>query len=168
MFQQTICLVVRGEEVLLGIKNTGFDGGLGIGRWNGYGGHIESGETIRRTSVRETEEESTLITREEDLIPACHLIFVFAGKPKVECWIFIAKEWQGEPKDTKEMRSHAWFHCGCLPYVDEKGNLTMWPADRFWMPQVIRGAKLNGKIYFDERGNEVLRVELKEVESLDF
>ena len=31
MFQQTICLVVRGEEVLLGIKNTGFDGGLGIG-----------------------------------------------------------------------------------------------------------------------------------------
>jgi len=61
MFQQTICLVVRGEEVLLGIKNTGFDGGLGIGRWNGYGGHIESGETIRRTSVRETEEESALL-----------------------------------------------------------------------------------------------------------
>ncbi len=38
----TLCIPVREQRVLLGMKKRGF----GSGKWNGFGGKVESGETL--------------------------------------------------------------------------------------------------------------------------
>ena len=44
----TLVLVVQPERVLLGMKKRGF----GAGRWNGFGGKVEEGETIEDGAKR--------------------------------------------------------------------------------------------------------------------
>ena len=44
----TLTLVQRENEVLLGFKKRGF----GQGKWNGFGGKVEPGETIVNAAVR--------------------------------------------------------------------------------------------------------------------
>lgn len=58
----TLVLVVdKGTDgapwrILLGLKKRGF----GAGKWNGFGGKVEKGETIEAAALRELEEESGL------------------------------------------------------------------------------------------------------------
>lgn len=44
----TLIVVMNGDEVLLGMKKRGF----GIGKWNGFGGKVEAGETIADSAIR--------------------------------------------------------------------------------------------------------------------
>ena len=41
----TLCIIYHHHKILLGMKKRG----LGIGRWNGFGGHLEDGESIGRS-----------------------------------------------------------------------------------------------------------------------
>ena len=50
----TLCLVYEHPKILLGLKKRGF----GEGRWNGYGGKVNAGETIEESMIREMQEES--------------------------------------------------------------------------------------------------------------
>jgi 8-oxo-dGTP diphosphatase len=52
----TLCLLVRGEparEVLLGLKKRGF----GAGKYAGFGGSVEAGETVIQAAIRELQTE---------------------------------------------------------------------------------------------------------------
>ena len=55
MKQTTLCLLVKGDEILLAMKKRGF----GEGRWNGTGGKFdpENDKDIFDTAKRETKEE---------------------------------------------------------------------------------------------------------------
>ena len=44
----TLAFVCRDREILLGFKKRGF----GAGRWNGFGGKVENGETIEEGAKR--------------------------------------------------------------------------------------------------------------------
>ena len=44
----TLAFVRRQEEILLGYKKRGF----GAGNWNGFGGKVETGETIEDAAKR--------------------------------------------------------------------------------------------------------------------
>ena len=44
----TLVLIRESTRVLLGMKKRGF----GQGRWNGFGGKVEKGETILQAAVR--------------------------------------------------------------------------------------------------------------------
>ena len=44
----TLLFVRKDDEILLGMKKRGF----GTGKWNGFGGKIEAGETIEQAAVR--------------------------------------------------------------------------------------------------------------------
>lgn len=44
----TLVFVNRSQEILLGFKKRGF----GAGRWNGFGGKVEKGETIEEAAQR--------------------------------------------------------------------------------------------------------------------
>lgn len=44
----TLVLVTRNSEILLGLKKRG----LGEGKWNGFGGKVEFGETVIRAAMR--------------------------------------------------------------------------------------------------------------------
>ncbi len=56
----TLCLIVSEGRVNLGLKKRGF----GAGRFNGYGGKVESGETIQEAAIREVREECGVEVKE--------------------------------------------------------------------------------------------------------
>ena len=51
--QLTLVAVLKENNILLGMKKRGF----GEGRWNGFGGKVETGETIEEGAKRELKEE---------------------------------------------------------------------------------------------------------------
>jgi 8-oxo-dGTP diphosphatase/2-hydroxy-dATP diphosphatase len=44
----TLVLVLKKSQILLGLKKRG----LGVGKWNGFGGKIESQETVIQAAIR--------------------------------------------------------------------------------------------------------------------
>ena len=69
----TTLVFVRRDDgaVLLGKKRRGF----GVDKWNGFGGKVRSGESLRQAAVRELQEEVGLIVQPEHLVLTGHLQF---------------------------------------------------------------------------------------------
>lgn len=44
----TLMFVLDSGRVLLGMKKRGF----GVGRWNGFGGKVQAGETVEEGAIR--------------------------------------------------------------------------------------------------------------------
>ncbi|MEI6420206.1 MAG: NUDIX domain-containing protein [bacterium] len=144
MRKATICFCLKGKTVLLAIKNRGF----GEGKWNGYGGRVEELETPKEAAVRELCEESSLISKTDDLEQVALINFSFEGILKFECHVFITQFWEGEPKDSKEMVNPTYFPFENLPKE-------MWAADTMWIPKVLNGEKIKAYIDFSADGSTV-------------
>lgn len=134
----TLVLVDSGEAVLLGMKKRGF----GEGRWNGFGGKVEEGETVVAAAYRELQEEVGIVATE--LLQIGLLTFSFASDEALvlEVHVFQATAFTGDPVETEEMRP-AWFLYDAIPYDD------MWPDDRYWLPIVLQGRCVSGAFHFD-------------------
>lgn len=137
----TLVYVVKENEVCLGYKKRGF----GDRYWNGFGGKLEKGETMRQAAVREVYEESTITMTEDSLKQVGLFDFIFVDKKHLQVSVFFSKDWSGEPSETEEMKPK-WFPFDSLPY-DE-----MWMSDILWLPRVLTGEKMKGTFYFDETG----------------
>ena len=117
MKQATLIFLIRrgsSDFVLLGRKKRGFGGG----KYNGFGGKIEPGETARDAAVREVTEESGLVVAPDDLIPAGRVTFFFPARPDFDhdVALFVATRWDGEPRETEEMAPE-WFPIRSLPFA---------------------------------------------------
>lgn len=145
----TLCFCVTARSILLAMKKRGF----GVGRWNGFGGGIQTGESIAQAAVREVFEESELIVREGDLISSGLVRFHFAGEHRITSNIFISRYWEGLPHETEEMKP-AWFGQRDIPWEN------MWTADSEWLPGILQGEKIEGDIYYDAAGLVVERISL--------
>ena len=78
--QATLVLLFNGDpptKVLLGFKKFGF----GQGKYTGFGGKVEPGESILDTAVRELAEETGINLRAESLQHVAVLEFIFPNKP---------------------------------------------------------------------------------------
>ncbi len=132
----TLCIIQKGERVLLGMKKRGF----GEGRWNGFGGKLKEGESIGDSLIREVREEAGIEIK--DLKERGVLEFEFQGNPEIlEVHIFGTKHFDGEPKETEEMRPQ-WFALHEIPFD------SMWPDDRYWFPLFLKGKKFKGRFLF--------------------
>jgi|SRR5687767_5448283 len=133
----TLCLVVRGGSLLLGMKKRGF----GAGRWNGFGGKVEAGESIEDGARRELREEAGIEASSLAMIGM--LTFVFEGDPvALEVHVFRTDAFAGEPAETEEMRP-AWFAFDRIPFDD------MWLDDRYWLPHALDGKRVRGLFRFE-------------------
>ncbi len=150
----TLCLVLRENQILLGMKKRGF----GAGRWNGFGGKVEAGETIEAAAKRETEEECGIVITEMEKVGIHEFEFENARGDILEVHVFRVDTWTGEPRETEEMRPQ-WFTTDAIPY-DE-----MWPDDIHWVPVFLTGKKFRTKFLFGE-GDTILETEVVPV--LDF
>lgn len=126
--------------------------GFGAGRWNGFGGKVESGETIEDAAKREVWEEAGI--RVADIEKVGHINFEFVGDPVIlEVNVFKAGSFYGEPSESDEMKPQ-WFHKDEIPFDQ------MWPDDRHWFPLFLAGKKFTGKFLFEGQ-DKILKQELK-------
>lgn len=135
--QLTLSIVYKDNKVLLGFKKRGF----GVGRWNGFGGKVEEGETIEEAAKRELQEESGIIA---DRIKKMGVLdFEFESDPKIlEVHIFLVTSFTEEPVETEEMRPE-WFAVDKIP-LD-----SMWSDDVYWLPYILEAKKFRGRFLFD-------------------
>ncbi|MBN1618994.1 NUDIX domain-containing protein [Candidatus Dojkabacteria bacterium] len=135
------------KYICLGRKKTGH----GIGKWNGFGGKQEKGETSPQAARREIYEESNVKVNIEDL----HLTgkikyFEPTGNWSVD--VYICEKWDGKISPTNEMEPK-WFLCSEVPYEQ------MWPNDRIWLPNVLESRKFKIHFFHDIDGNLLKKVE---------
>lgn len=134
------------EQVLLARKSP--KAKVAEGKWNGYGGGVEKGETTRHACVRETDEESDhgLILREWNLERRGSIIFHNPlGKGDRRVHFYICRRFSGKAKSTDEMRKPTWFD------VEKVDTLDMMTADRLFVLRILKGQKIKvGLVRFGE------------------
>lgn len=154
MRQATLCLLVRGNpptEALLGFKKAGF----GAGKYIGFGGKVEVGETVAQAAVREMQEETGVTVSVQDLQKVAELTFLFPSSPSwsQEVHVFLACSWRGHAVEGREMRP-AWFPVASLPYED------MWDDGAHWLPRILAGERIRATYTFRGNNETIDRVEV--------
>ncbi len=130
-------MVFKNDQILLGMKKRGF----GEGRWNGFGGKLEEGETIEEGAARELEEEVGIVAKGMEKIGI--LDFSFDSDPKLlEVHVFKVTEYSGEPFESEEMKPE-WFNFENIPFEQ------MWSDDEYWFPLMLNNKQFKGKFHFD-------------------
>jgi len=140
----TLCFCIRDDSVLLAMKKRGF----GAGKWNGYGGKVSEKESPRTAAARELKEESHLSVAETALEQVALVRFYFDSSQLFECHVFLARDWEGEPSESEEMKPR-WFSISQLPFAE------MWVADSKWIHLILAGKKLEAEVNFNTDGSEV-------------
>lgn len=132
----TLLFIVKKGNVLLIRKKRG----LGAGKINGPGGHIEPGETPMNAAIREVVEELGVtpcgtITHNGEL--------EFHGPEfDIEVHVFVATDFTGMAEETDEAIP-IWMYIEDIPYDQ------MWEDDKYWLPAVLEGLTVRGKFVFD-------------------
>ena len=150
----TLCFLIRenpAPEVLLGFKKVRF----GAGKYAGFGGGVEPGETIIGAAVREMKEETSVTVFEDKLQRVGHLTFLFPDKP---AWsqvvhVFSTREWEGEPVESEEMRPE-WFRQEEIPYEQ------MWQDAAHWLPKILARERIRATYIFNVDNESVDDVRL--------
>ncbi|XP_070957788.1 oxidized purine nucleoside triphosphate hydrolase-like [Oncorhynchus clarkii lewisi] len=148
----TLVLVVQPGRVLLGMKKRWF----GAGKWNGFGGKVQPGETIEEAARRELQEESGFTVDALDKIG--NITFEFIGETELlDTHVFRADNYNGEPTESDEMRPQ-WFDSDKISFGQ------MWVDNILWFPLMLQ-KKFFG--YFKFQGHDlIIDHKLEEVEKL--
>ncbi len=150
MVEATLCIPILGdpiEQVLLGLKKVGF----GRGKYTGFGGKIEPGETIAASAARELAEETGIAVPFDGLHQVGYITFTFPARPEWDFGVhlFLVDRWQGQPTESDEMRP-TWFPVSAIPYE------RMWDDGRYWLPHLIAGKRIRATFVFNP-DNETVR-----------
>lgn len=142
MLHTAVMLLKKDGKVLLGLKKRGF----GMGKLTSVGGKQEKGESIDETAIRETFEEiSVKVTEMEHMADIVFDNLHYKGKPERDMMhVFVATKWQGEPQESDEIKPE-WVKISEMPYQ------RMWGDNEHWLPEVLRGNKVEAWFYYNEK-----------------
>ena len=164
MKQATLCFLIKevqnGRELLLAMKKRGF----GAQRWNGVGGKLDpqkGDKKITDTAIRETEEELGIKVKRMEKVAVFNFYYPYLAETDKKDWqvhVFLANDWEGEPKETKEM-APKWFREKEIPFNE------MWPDDEIWLPRFLRGEKLTGNFFF-KKGDLIDKYDIKIIQCI--
>jgi mutator protein MutT len=134
----TEALIVRDGKVLLGRRKKN---GFGQGKWLGFGGKVEPGETVEEAMTREFKEEAGINVNNYEKRGV--LTFHYVNDPDMEVHYYEVLTYDGEPTESDEMEN-AWFNIADIPYNK------MWPNDKYWLPMFLKKEYFSGEFWFDE------------------
>lgn len=140
----TLAFVSEEDRLLLGLKKRGF----GAGKWNGFGGKVEQGETIEEAAHRELLEETGLVCKNMRKVGVVMVQFI-ANPIVMEVHVFAAHGgYEGTPTESDEMLPK-WFKQDEIPYDD------MWDDDRMWIPLLLSNQCFSGHFMLSESSNMI-------------
>jgi len=148
----TIVIIHQADKVLLGMKKRGF----GMGRYNGFGGKVETDESIEEAARREIFEEASLEIIDLEKIGVIDFSWQ-DKKEELEVHIFKSTQFNGLPEETGEMKPE-WFDIKNIPYKK------MWSDDIYWLPLFLQNKKFTAKFIFNNK-DKVLSHKIKELEN---
>jgi 8-oxo-dGTP pyrophosphatase MutT (NUDIX family) len=135
----TLCVVYDNTRILLGMKKRGF----GMGRWNGFGGKVEPGESAEQAAQRELREEAGL--QPQEFLKRGILQFHYPWDEKIwHIHIFSTTKFFGEARESDEMLPR-WFLHTEIPYT------AMWADDPYWLPKILAGKNIEGVFHFKDK-----------------
>jgi len=145
--------------VLLGYKKQGY----GCGKYTGFGGKVETGETVLEAAVRELFEETSIRVSESDLAHVGNLTFIFPYKPEwtQEVYAYLLTDWIGEAVESREMIPR-WFDLDDIPYEG------MWEDGRYWLPPILAGKSVKGRFVFNADNDTLAEVGIEDYENPGF
>lgn len=156
----TLVFPVKNDTVVLARKTRK----IGVGLWNGWGGAVEDGETIRQCAKREFEDESGLQANLEDLEYVGKVTFHNqrgdGRKFDVEVHMFLLKNWQRNLKPNPEMENPTFWPISDLPYKD------MMPSDKDWLSIVLAGECVDGEVWHGLDQKNAERTSIRKIEKL--
>ncbi len=87
----TLVFVREGDKILLGLKKRGF----GKGKWNGFGGKVERGETIKQATIRYNSDADVWVVDQASSGRATRFLFLESCTKKVglTSWKTIWRRW---------------------------------------------------------------------------
>jgi len=142
MRQTTLCLLIKQDQILLAMKKRSF----GVGKWNGVGGKLDAekgDKNVLDAIIRETKEEIGVDIINPEKFGIFHFRFPYKPDWDQDVHLFLAKEWSGEPAESEEMMPK-WFSVKEIPYDQ------MWDDDKYWLPKILEGKKLEADFTFKE------------------
>jgi 8-oxo-dGTP diphosphatase / 2-hydroxy-dATP diphosphatase len=151
----TLSFVLEDTQILLAMKKRGF----GAGRYNGYGGKVEAGETIEEGAMREVQEEAGLTVTKVEKVGIHEFEFAHDRGNILEVHVYKILEYTGDPVETEEMKPK-WFSLNTIPYD------MMWPDDEHWLPLFLSGKKFRTKFLFGEN-DSILEQEIIELHTIE-
>lgn len=154
MNQTTLCLLIKGDNILLGMKKRRF----GAGKWNGFGGKIdkEKGDkNIMDSLFRELKEEAGVSIKNPEQVGLMRFRFPYKSEWDQDVHLFLVKDWDGEPSESEEMLPK-WFKFDEIPYK------SMWDDDKHWLPLILANKKIEADFIFKE-GEIIDKYNIREI-----
>lgn len=152
MKKLSLLFLYQQNEILLALKKRGFGQGL----WNGVGGKQQFKESIKKTAIRECQEE--IMVTPKSLNNVAQLEFNYADGQNMLVYVYLSENWDGEPQESEEMKPQ-WFNISDIPYQK------MWPDDQYWLPKIINKDKVKAVFNFDST-NQIIDYQLEVVDAL--
>ncbi|MFO0702421.1 MAG: 8-oxo-dGTP diphosphatase [Candidatus Andersenbacteria bacterium] len=140
----TLCLVLRGNDLLLGQKKKGLGVERGKVLYNAPGGIYVPvpGRTMEHALEHEVEEEVGIHIFDPHECGILRTVLELEEEAFVTT-VYRVTHFAGIPHETDEM-APAWFPIDRLPFDK------MWSGDRHWLPSVLRGSSIAATLhYFD-------------------
>ena len=149
----TLTFIKNKDKILLGKKKRGF----GKDYYNGFGGKVQSNETIQQAAKREIFEECKLIANNLYFTGKLYFSFVDSNNPNLEGYVFTCNDFINEPKETEEMQPQ-WF---IIPEQITKENIKnilialpfdkMWEDDIYWFIYMLKSIFFKGYFILDNQ-----------------
>lgn len=149
----SLVFVKQNSNILLGLKKRG----LGVGKWNGFGGKVENNESLLEAALRELKEESFLTAKTLKQIGV--LVYEVSHRSRVDIvHVFTTNDFTGTPAESDEM-SPKWFEVKNIPFEN------MWPDSKLWYPYILNDKYFVAHVIY-KNDNDITHDDIKEHESL--